>query len=94
LLEVSPRIVTPNGDNLNDLVFFKFSDSIVGIPLETNVVDINGGKISDLREKSGMDDVLTWDGKDSGGRDVPSGIYIYSIKLGGHQATGTVVVAR
>ncbi len=92
--DVSPRIITPNGDQLNDVVFFKFSDSIIGIPLETNVVDINGGKISELQYKPGMDDVLMWDGKDAGGRVVPAGIYIYSIKLGGHQATGTVVVAR
>jgi len=92
--EVSPRIITPNGDQLNDVVFFKFSDSIVGVPLETDVVDINGGKISELQPKPGIDDVLTWDGKDAGGRVVPAGIYIYSIKLGGHQATGTVVVAR
>src|SRR3954470_18482141 len=73
--EVSPRIVTPNGDGLNDLIFFRFSDSIVGVPIETEVVDINGGKISELHTKSGMDDVLTWDGKDAGGRDVSSGIY-------------------
>lgn len=94
LNEVTPRIVTPNGDQLNDVIFFRFSDSIIGVPIETNVVDINGGKISELKTKAGMDDVLTWDGKDSGGHEVPSGIYIYSIKLGANQATGTVVVAR
>src|SRR4051812_26393065 len=94
LNEISPRIITPNGDQLNDVAFFRFSDSIVGIPLETNVVDINGAKVAELQAKPGIDDVLVWDGKDSGGRDVPSGIYIYSIKLGEHLATGTLVVAR
>lgn len=94
LEDVTPRIITPNGDQLNDVVFFRFSDSIIGIPLETNIVDINGGKVSELHYKPGTDDVLIWDGKDSGGRDAPAGIYIYSIKLGNHQATGTVVVAR
>jgi hypothetical protein len=93
LLEVGPRIITPNGDQLNDVVFFKFNDSIVGIPIETTIVDINGGKISELQNKVN-DNYLIWDGKDSGGRDVPAGIYIYSIKIGAHQATGTIVVAR
>jgi hypothetical protein len=92
--EVSPRIITPNGDGLNDAVFLKFSDSIVGVPLESSVVDINGGKVSELQRRQDIDDVLTWDGKDAGGHAVPAGIYIYSVKLGGHQATGTVVVAR
>ncbi|MCG3205311.1 MAG: hypothetical protein KCHDKBKB_02030 [Elusimicrobia bacterium] len=93
LTEVAPRIVTPNGDLLNDVVYFKFDDTVSGFPIESNVYDIHGAKISDMTINSN-ETALLWDGKDDNGRTVPSGIYIYSIKLGSRLATGTVVVAR
>lgn len=93
MTEVAPRIVTPNGDLKNDVVFFRFDTSLTGVPLETNVFDVNGAKVSSL-EMASTGDVLTWNGKDDSGNSVPSGIYIYSIKIGKNLATGTVVVAR
>lgn len=93
LTEVVPRVVTPNGDLLNDVIFFKFDDTVSGLPIESEVYDIQGAKVSDLTLNSN-ETALLWNGKDDSGRAVPSGIYIYSIKLGGRQATGTVVVAR
>lgn len=93
LTEVVPRVVTPNGDMLNDVIYFKFDDTLSGLPIESEVYDINGAKISGLALNS-TETSLTWDGKDDGGRNVPSGIYIYAIKLGSRRATGTVVVAR
>lgn len=94
LNEVRPRIVTPNGDSRNDIIFFDFDTSLAGLPLDTSVVDIHGAKIADLTLDATDDSLLTWNGKDTGGRDVPAGIYIYSIKIGSRLATGTVVVAR
>lgn len=96
LEEVAPRIITPNGDNANDVIFFKFrdTDSLLGIPLETGIFDINGAHVADLTIDSANDNYLKWDGRDDGGNNLPSGIYIYSIKIGKNTATGTVVVAR
>jgi flagellar hook assembly protein FlgD len=93
LTEVVPRVVTPNGDLLNDVIFFKFDDSISGLPIEGDVFDINGAEVANLTLNSN-ETALLWDGKDDTGRFVQAGIYIYSIKLGNRQATGTVVVAR
>lgn len=93
LLEVTPRIITPNGDNFNDKAFFKFDTSLTGIPFTAAIYDISGAKISGLM----LDDTeksLTWDGKDQSGKAVPSGIYIYQINVGQKTASGTVVVAR
>ncbi len=93
LTEVVPRVVTPNGDLLNDVVFFKFDNTLSGLPLETSIWDIHGSKVGDM-SLDNNETSLTWDGKDESGRILPSGIYIYSIKIGKNQATGTVVVAR
>ncbi len=93
LIEVAPRVITPNGDLLNDVVYFKFDDTISGLPLEGNIFDLNGAKVAHTTLDS-TETAMLWDGKDDGGRVAPSGIYIYSFVLGTHQATGTVVVAR
>ena len=93
LTEVAPRVVTPNGDMLNDVIFFKFDDTVSGLPLESEVYDVQGAKVSDMTLNSN-ETALLWNGKDSSGKTVPSGIYIYSITLGGKRATGTVVVAK
>jgi hypothetical protein len=93
LTEITPRIITPNGDLHNDVIFFKFDSSLTSIPITTGVFDITGAKIADL--KLGLNETaLTWDGKDNGGKVVSSGVYIYSINIGNNSATGTIVVAR
>jgi flagellar hook assembly protein FlgD len=93
LTVVSPRIMTPNDDQLNDKIFFKFDDTLAGIPLDTAIYDINGAKVAGM-VLDATETALTWDGKDDGGSVVPSGIYVYSIKIGKNRASGTVVVAR
>lgn len=93
LTEVVPRIVTPNGDLLNDVIFFKFDNTLSGLPIETSILDIHGARVSDM-DMNSNETSLMWNGKDDTGRNVPSGVYIYSIKIGKNQATGTVVVAR
>lgn len=93
LLEIAPRIVTPNSDGMNDKIFFVFDTSLTGLPLETAVFDINGAKVGSLQIDSN-DIYLTWDGRDGSGRVVPAGIYVYTITLGKSAASGTVIVAR
>jgi len=93
LLGVSPRVVTPNGDALNDVIFFQFDTTLTGLPIESSILDINGAKVSGMTLNSN-ETALTWNGKGESGRPMPAGIYIYSIKIGKNLATGTVVVAR
>lgn len=93
LTEVAPRIVTPNGDLLNDVIFFRFDSALSGLPVESSILDIHGAKVADMTLDTN-ETALLWNGKGESGQSVPSGIYIYSIKIGKNQATGTVVVAR
>ena len=93
LTEVAPRVVTPNGDSLNDVVLFRFDDTLAGLPVESAILDIHGAKVGSMT-LANNDTWLVWNGKDESGRALPAGIYIYSIKIGQKRATGTVVVAR
>lgn len=93
LEDVHPRVITPNGDSKNDKVFFQFDTTVAGLPIEADVRDILGARVAGLKMND-TEDALTWDGRDDSGNRMPSGIYIYSIKIGQNHATGTVVVAR
>lgn len=93
LQDVRPRIITPNGDALNDVVFFQFDTTVAGLPIEADIRDIRGARVSGL-DMDSDEDALVWDGRDDDGQVSPSGIYIYTIKIGQSHATGTVVVAR
>lgn len=93
LLNVQPRVITPNGDLRNDVLFLKFDTVLTGLPIEGSILDINGAKVSGMSLNSD-ETALTWNGKDDGGRVMPAGIYIYSVTIGANVATGTIVVAR
>jgi hypothetical protein len=93
LTRVYPRIFTPNGDGWNDKVIFQFDNPEL-LAIAGEVFDITGAKVADLATGPNPDSSLAWDGKDTGGRTVPAGIYVYSIQLNGKSTTGTVVVAR
>jgi gliding motility-associated-like protein len=90
---VYPRIFTPNGDNANDKAAFHF-DNPQDLPVAGTVYDLHGAKVADLKPGTDPAELLLWDGKDTDGRTVPSGIYLYQLEYQGKHATGTVVVAR
>jgi hypothetical protein len=95
LVQVYPRIISPNGDGANDVAIFQFGEGqIAGVSLTGEIFDINGIKIATLRSGPDPDSTLMWDGKTDSGSVVPSGIYIYQISVAGERANGTVVVAR
>ena len=93
LVDVKPRILTPNGDSFNDFIIFQFDTSLTGLPIESSILDVSGAKVSGLAFNAN-EDALIWDGKDDSGNVMPAGIYIYSIKIGKNLATGTVVLAK
>ncbi|MCS7151766.1 MAG: gliding motility-associated C-terminal domain-containing protein, partial [Endomicrobia bacterium] len=79
------RIITPNGDGINDVAIF---DSI---PYGTEI------KIYDLRGRlvRKIDDMpYEWDGRDADGKDLEVGPYIYQFKVDGKLASGVIVIAR
>jgi len=90
---VFPRIFTPNGDGANDKAVFHFTNP-EQLPLTGEVYDLPGAKVASLAPGSDPASMLVWDGKDSDGRTVPGGIYLYQIDFQGKAITGTVVVAR
>lgn len=94
LTEVSPRIVTPNDDGFNDVIYFKFGTTVIsGLPIEAGILDINGARISNLT-LSTSETALIWNGKTDSGQVAPTGGYIYFIRIGKNLATGTIVVAK
>lgn len=87
-----PRVFTPNGDNSNKQVTFKYENDN-----ESSIVcwiyDIKGSVVRQL-DIVGSGDEFTWDGKDEGENIVPSGIYIYQIEVEGQTINGTIVLAK
>jgi hypothetical protein len=90
---VFPRIFTPNGDGFNDKAVFHFDNPEL-LPVEGKVFDVSGSEVASLNGGTDPTLLLTWDGKDSGGRVVPGGVYLYRIDFQGKSITGSVVVAR
>ena len=90
---VCPRIFTPNADGANDKVVFHF-DNPEQLPVSGTIYDLPGAKVADLSAGSDPVTLLMWNGKDSEGRVVPGGLYLYQIEFEGKIITGTVVVAR
>jgi gliding motility-associated-like protein len=85
--DVRPNPFTPNNDNFNDKVHFNIS----GIE--------NGGEVilynrrgREIRKLVGGED---WNGKDSGGKDLPPGIYLYAVSIDGSvQHSGVITLIR
>jgi FlgD Ig-like domain len=90
-----PRVITPRDPSQNNRVFW-FFDNPSGDPVTGSIYDIRGAKVRDLvmNSQSPTANSLVWDGRDSRGAVVPSGVYLYKISAGKETQTGTVVVAR
>ncbi|MFA5779618.1 MAG: gliding motility-associated C-terminal domain-containing protein [Elusimicrobiota bacterium] len=91
LAKVYPRIFTPNGDGWNDAANFMYEGNDAGIT--GKIFDINGAFVSDMA-RGDTETSLKWDGKNSDGKVVSSGIYIYQIEADKKVFNGTVVVAK
>lgn len=80
------KIITPASiDTHNDFATF----GMLGPDDVVTIYDVNGNQV---RKISGDD--ISWDGKDDYGDVVPSGIYIYQMRINGKIISGTVVVAK
>ncbi len=87
-----PRIFTPNDDNSNEVVTFRYKND-----KESSIVcwiyDIKGSVVRQLDIESWKYE-FTWDGKDGDENILPSGIYIYQIEVEGQTINGTIVLAK
>ncbi len=86
-----PNPFTPNGDGVNDVVTLFFDNPLGASPM-VRIYDIRGRMVREL-----LDVGLTpafWDGRDDAGQPMPSGIYLYQVKVGDKVDGGTVTLAR
>lgn len=81
-----PTAFTPNGDGKNDLWRIPFLDpSLDG---EVSLFNRHGKLVYHAKA-----DIIAWDGKVNGSLQ-PSGVYVYLIKVGKLQFTGTVTLIK
>jgi gliding motility-associated-like protein len=79
------RVITPNGDGINDIAQF------IGLNSddEVKIFDIRGRRVKSLR---GPDP--SWNGTEENGRIAESGVYIYQYTSNGERTSGVIVIAK
>lgn len=82
-LRALERIITPNGDGVNDTASFA-----TDVP-EVRFFDIRGRRVRTVRGPG-----PTWDGRDDSGDIVESGVYIYQYTVQGDTISGVIAVAK
>jgi len=90
--EISNKVITPNGDGLNDYTVFTI-DNPRDSALSGKIYDLTGAFVADMKPGTQIADTLVWDGK-AEGRVVPRGVYIYQIKAEDRVFNGTILVIR
>ncbi len=81
--ESKDLIFTPNNDGNNDVVFFN-----VSADTEIKIYDSTGTLVYEVKGDTG------WTGKDSSGKQLPSGVYFYQMKNENGTFTGTITLVR
>ena len=100
---VNPPVVTPNGDQINDLAVFEFAVLRINAERDVEVViyDLAGRRVRRLTETRSQATgryAVAWDGTDEAGEVVRPGVYVARIDVdsdgsGGGAATRLVHVA-
>ena len=90
-VEPSGRILTPNGDSINDTVAFHLPHPAAG-SLQAAVYDVRGRRVSGLAAVSPTR--FQWDGRNTSGQVVESGVYLVQISEDSALWNGLVAVAR
>ncbi len=88
---LSNKIITPNGDGLNDSAVFTF-DNPKDSAFSGKIYDIEGGFVADMFNGP-VENSLEWDGKRNGKR-VHGGVYVYQIRAENKVFNGTLLVIR
>lgn len=77
-LDLSPGIVTPNGDGANDQLEIRFVLTKVRAEPDIEIFSLSGQLVRVLEAADG---VHAWDGKDQAGQLVPPGAYICQLRV-------------
>ncbi len=98
-LQVEPAAFTPNGDGINDAVAIRYDllKLTEDRRVEVGVWDLSGRRVREVyvgRDRSGRY-IQPWDGRDSGGRLVPPGLYLCRVAVDreGGRDSGTRLIA-
>lgn len=99
-VEAQSRVLTPNGDGVNDelVLSYKLREVAVARPVELRIWDLSGALVRQLppaQVRSGAFQ-YRWDGRDGAGRQVPPGTYLYELTLatgGEERKVGVFAVA-
>ena len=79
------RVITPNGDDINDeeQISFVLLRAMIPVPLQLTLHDLSGREVRRLRDEGFVNGPYTvrWDGKDEGGQLVAPGSYILRLKV-------------
>ena len=90
-VQMSGRVLTPNGDGINDSVAFTLPSDGAGTA-RAQVYDVRGRRVAQLVPASPTQ--LRWDGRDYAGRVVASGVYLVQISQDAALWNGVVAVAK
>lgn len=82
------KIITPNGDGINDTVFFSLGDLSENVRVE--IFDVTNHPVKTIQSSS----TLQWDGRDDNGKIVETGVYIYQYEVDGKRTSGVIGVAK
>ena len=82
---VHPIPFTPNGDGMNDTLWFADSVAQEG---HYRILDMNARLVREGPVRQG------WDGKDGQGRPMPAGPYLYEVTISGATCKGVAAIVR
>ena len=91
-IEISPKVLTPNGDGIADQAEIRFAILKTDAPVVVNIYSLDGQLMASLNGGRSNDGFLVypWNGDDASGQTVPPGIYLARISVSA-QANAQVV---
>jgi hypothetical protein len=89
LLTLEPNPFSPDGDGHEDLLFIRYRLDYADSRLDLRIYDVRGREVRRLANNSAaaFTGELLWDGRDGGGRDLPTGLYIVYLEALGKGGT-------
>ena len=77
-LDLSPNLVTPNGDGVNDQLEIRFLLTKVRAEPDVEIFSLSGQLVRVLEAADG---IHAWDGRNQAGKLVPPGAYICQLRV-------------